>query len=402
MNRNHNQPLAHGQPPHVNRATKLGQQFRPTGELKNNICAQSRKNPVAPPVYRPQPQPKVAQQKQANIPQPRSIRPGQTCKSTALAPRMQPNKPEAFRQMPTAGIPNSRAASPVIARTALPGQVDGVAQAKTKPKAVSIRSDVVQAAESFFGTLLFGAVMYGLSRFRLPRQQQQQQPPQQQPQQQQPLLQQPLLQQPLPQQPLPQQPLLQQPPLQQPPLQQPLLQQPPQQQQQLVVAQPPVPRVRVGGGPGLGRVFLAVNRWDRAVYGAVDTVLRGLEQARTEFDNVDDIVAHVNQDQLVINAIAAANEAARVIANVDGAPVRVRDITNGTWRAIRGRNNGDRELLVRLNGRNYSLHVHPPDFVGRPPIPGQVMRDGQMLGHTQTPQAICNEIMLIRGRPGGW
>jgi hypothetical protein len=134
------------------------------------------------------------------------------------------------------------------------------------------------------------------------------------------------------------------------------------------------------------------------VFDAVDLVLRRLEQARTEFDNVDDIVAHVNQDQQVIIAIADAV----VIANVDGTPVRVRDIRNGTWQAIRGRNNGDRELLVRLNQRNYSLHVHPPDFVGRPPTPGQVMRDGRMLGFTQTPQAICDEIVRIHGRPGGW
>ena len=85
------------------------------------------------------------------------------------------------------------------------------------------------------------------------------------------------------------------------------------------------PRVRVGG-QGAGAIFLAVRNWN-PVYNEALAVLRGLEQAGTEFDSVDEIIAHVNRDQQVINALA---DAVIVGTLTGGVQVRVRDIRNGT------------------------------------------------------------------------
>jgi len=164
----------------------------------------------------------------------------------------------------------------------------------------------------------------------------------------------------------------------------------------------PPPRVRVGD-PGAGANFLAASNWaDNTAYARALTILRDLQTARTGFDSVAAIIAHVNSDAQVIAALAAAAAEARVVGTLTGGvSVRVGDIRGGTWRAIPGRSNGDRELLVRLNGANYSLHVHPPRFNGGAGLPGEVMRSGSET-MTQTPQGIIDEILRIHGRPGGW
>ena len=169
-------------------------------------------------------------------------------------------------------------------------------------------------------------------------------------------------------------------------------------------ANPPAPLrgVRVGD-PGAGANFLAATNWsDDTAYQRALVILRRLQQSGAGFGSVAEIVAYVNADAGVASAVAAAAERARVVGNLTGGvSVRVSDIQRGTWRPIPGRHNGDHELVVSLNGSSYSLHVHPPRFNGGAGIPGEVMRGGRMTS-TQTPQPICDEIVRIKGRPGGW
>jgi len=160
--------------------------------------------------------------------------------------------------------------------------------------------------------------------------------------------------------------------------------------------------VRVGDA-GAGANYLAASNWqDDTAYRRALTILRDLQQSGAGFASVGAIVAHVNADAEVAAAVAAAAEAARVVGNLTGGvSVRVRDIRGGNWRTIPGRTNGDHELVVSLGGQSYALHVHPPRFNGGQGIPGEVMRGGHAT-RTQTPQPIIDEIIAIKGRPGGW
>ncbi len=173
-------------------------------------------------------------------------------------------------------------------------------------------------------------------------------------------------------------------------------------------ANPPAPLrgVRVGDA-GAGANFLAASNWrDDTAYQRALVVLRELQTSGADFPSVAAIVSHVNSDAQVAAAVAAAAaraaEEARVVGTLTGGvSVRVADIRGGTWRPIPGRSNGDHELLVRIGSTNYSLHVHPPRFNGGAGLPGEVMRSGSET-LTQTPQTICDEIVRIHGRPGGW
>lgn len=169
----------------------------------------------------------------------------------------------------------------------------------------------------------------------------------------------------------------------------------------VVAAAAAAPRIKVGG-PGAGAMFLASTRWEREAFAAARAALQALQAAGTEFASVQAIVDHVNTVPAVVAANAVAAQESVVVASLTGnVPVRVRDIRGGTWRTIPGRNNGDHELFVNLGGDNYALHVHPPPHAGRDGVPGEVMRAGRATG-TQTPQAICNEILRIHGRPATW
>jgi hypothetical protein len=65
---NKKSPAARGIPQPFNRPTPHVQQTRPpVAQLKTGVSAQSVKQPVAPPVYRPQPMPKVLQRKMVNV-----------------------------------------------------------------------------------------------------------------------------------------------------------------------------------------------------------------------------------------------------------------------------------------------------------------------------------------------
>lgn len=149
-------------------------------------------------------------------------------------------------------------------------------------------------------------------------------------------------------------------------------------------------------------MLLASTRWEREAFAAARTALQALQAAGTEFDSVQAIVDRVNTVPAVVAANAVAAAESVVVASLTGnVPVSVRDIRGGTWQPIPGRNNGDRELVVSLGGDRYSLHVHPPPHPGRDAVPGEVMRAGRETG-TQTPQAICREILRIHNRPAGW
>src|SRR6476660_2882412 len=65
---NKKSPGARGIPQPFNRPTAHALQTRPVvAQLKTGVPAQSVKQPVAPPVYRPQPMPKVLQRKMVNV-----------------------------------------------------------------------------------------------------------------------------------------------------------------------------------------------------------------------------------------------------------------------------------------------------------------------------------------------
>jgi hypothetical protein len=165
----------------------------------------------------------------------------------------------------------------------------------------------------------------------------------------------------------------------------------------------PLPGVRVGGPGAVARILAARNWPDNTAYARALAILRELETARTEFASVDAIIAHVNADAQVAAARSAAAVETRVVGTVDrGVQVRVSDIRGGTWQPLTGpgRTNDDWELFVRLDDAMYSLHVHGPWQHGGPVRAGQVMRGTAVRG--VTPQAICDEILRIKGRPEGW
>ncbi|HKR12407.1 MAG TPA: hypothetical protein VJT15_10140 [Pyrinomonadaceae bacterium] len=63
---NNKKPTTRGVPPQLNRQAGSAQKFKPgVAQLKAPVAEQSVKRPVAPPVYRPQPMPKVLQAKSA-------------------------------------------------------------------------------------------------------------------------------------------------------------------------------------------------------------------------------------------------------------------------------------------------------------------------------------------------
>src|SRR5262249_35910160 len=118
-------------------------QFKPlVAQLKIRVSAESIKHPVAPPVYRPQPVPKVLQTKSSSAPSPRA----------AQVPR-QPVAPPVYR--PQATLKAAQSKMPSGARAVLAATTHGTsAPAKT---ANSVRPITAKTTASTFRAVQLAA-----------------------------------------------------------------------------------------------------------------------------------------------------------------------------------------------------------------------------------------------------
>lgn len=182
------------------------------------------------------------------------------------------------------------------------------------------------------------------------------------------------------------------------------------------------PPLLVVGGPDASATMLAGGNFDRVVYDAAMTVLRKLQDNRTGFLNVGEILDEVRKNpevqkkQAEVELVRQEKEKAdeertasddiydlrSLLSLREPLIIKSYDIKNGTWRPISGRTNGDHELVFTLSGRTISLHVHAPDFSGRRWIKGAIMVDGRNPHDEQVPDALIDAIMKTQMCPRGW
>jgi hypothetical protein len=177
-----------------------------------------------------------------------------------------------------------------------------------------------------------------------------------------------------------------------------------------------IQRMKVGDD-GAGAVLLASKHFNEsdALWKAALDVLKQMEKAGTDYKSVDEIIQAVEADPKVKQERAAANvqRAAREAEEKEKAEspelydygrygiLTEYHIKKGTWQLIPGRKKPDYELITTVGEHAYSFHVHPPQFGGRRPIAGQVMRNGRMTD-TATPDNVIDFIINAKGLPAGW